>query len=312
MAEQREKSARPSETLPVSVVIPAYNRPQLVRRALASVARQTPRPPAEVIVVDDCSSDHTGMAAAEMGATVIRHEVNRGEGAARNSGLKAATQEWVALLDSDDEWLPSYLGTLWSLRDGHVLVSGSALYHYDDGSKSPRFHGAVTRHPRIFRSPVELVYPGNVIPASGVMLRRDVVLECGGYREGMPHAADFDLYLRVLEHGTGLITPEPVVVYHVHAGQVSGDQAAMHRAHREVVESYSHRPWWNKRRLERRLGVQAWDELRRALRDGDRRLAAARAKWIARRIQPLLGVLGIWALRFLERRRTSALTPPDL
>jgi len=291
--------------LPVSIVIPAYNRAELVRRALASVAAQRPRPAAEVIVVDDCSTDETGQVAAELGAHVIRHDRNRGEAAARNSGVEAASYDWVALLDSDDEWLPGHLDTLWPLREGHVLVAGSALHRYDDGS-GDRFHGTPTRAPRTLESPLDLVYPSNLIPASASMIKRDEILAVGGYREGMHHAADFDLYLRVLERGTGVVTPDVVAIYHVHQGQVSRDRAAMHRAAREVIESYAHRPWWSARKLERRLGVQAWDELRRAAWDGKRRVAIDRARWIAAHPQRTAGVVGIWGVRLRERRRAAA------
>lgn len=300
------RSVASREPLPVTVVIPAYNREVLLRRALASVAAQTPRPPAEVIVVDDCSTDRTAEVAQDMGARVIRHERNRGEGGARNTGIEAASHEWVALLDSDDEWLPWYLDVLWRLRDGHSLVAGSAVDVYADGSRGHRFHGNVGRAPRTLRSPAELVYPGNVIPASGVMVRRDAVLRAGGYRERMPHAADFDLYLRTLEHGSGVLSPDVVVRYHVHAGQVSNDQAAMHRAHSDVVESYADRPWWSRGRLARRQGLQAWDELRSAERRGDWGTALRRAGFILRDPVRLVGVMGIWAIRFRQRRRTAA------
>ena len=69
--------------LPISVVIPAYNRPVMTARAVRSALAQVPRPPAEVIVVDDCSTDETGATAEAAGARVIRHEVNGGESVAR-------------------------------------------------------------------------------------------------------------------------------------------------------------------------------------------------------------------------------------
>ena len=98
--------------LPVAVVIPAHNRANMVARAVRSALTQRPNPPTEVIVVDDCSNDETGEAARLAGARVIRHHVNRGEAEARNTAIRAATQPWVALLDSDDEWLPHHLAEL--------------------------------------------------------------------------------------------------------------------------------------------------------------------------------------------------------
>ena len=93
----------------ISAVIPVYNRAALIRRAVDSVLSQTVKP-YEVIVVDDGSTDDTPRILAAYGdkLTVIRQQ-NRGVSAARNAGIKAAGGDWIALLDSDDEWLPKKL-----------------------------------------------------------------------------------------------------------------------------------------------------------------------------------------------------------
>ena len=106
--------ARP---LPVTVIIPAYNRADTVAQAVASALAQHPAPPAEVLVVDDGSADDTAEVAERAGARVVRHAVNQRLGAARNTGLSHATQPWIALLDSDDEWLPHHLASLWPHHD---------------------------------------------------------------------------------------------------------------------------------------------------------------------------------------------------
>jgi hypothetical protein len=124
-------SAPGSEPLPVSVVIPAYNREKLIARALESVQRQHCLP-AEVIVVDDGSTDATSAVAERFGARVVSTGENRGAAGARRMGVDAATQDWVALLDSDDEWLPWMLAALWPQREGHVLVTGGALLVQDE------------------------------------------------------------------------------------------------------------------------------------------------------------------------------------
>src|SRR4051794_15213893 len=81
--------------LPVSVVIPAFNRQALIARAVASAFAQRPSPPAEVIVVDDGSTDGTAREAAHGGARVVRRERNGGAAAARNAGIGAAKQPWI-------------------------------------------------------------------------------------------------------------------------------------------------------------------------------------------------------------------------
>src|SRR4051794_22007935 len=115
-----------SYSLPVAVVIPAYRCEATIERAVRSALAQRPAP-AEVIVVDDASGDRSGELAAALGARVLTHERNQGEGAARNTGLNAAREPWVALLDADDEWLPGHLETLWRARGPHVLVGSATL-----------------------------------------------------------------------------------------------------------------------------------------------------------------------------------------
>ena len=93
----------------ISVVIPTYNRAELVLRALRSVLAQT-RPAEQVIVVDDGSTDDTGpLVRIQFGSVDYLAQENRGVSAARNRGIEVATGEWIALLDSDDEWLPEKL-----------------------------------------------------------------------------------------------------------------------------------------------------------------------------------------------------------
>ena len=306
MAPARTGGGLLLERLPVTVVIPAHNRASMVRRALESVAAQVPTPPAEVIVVDDASSDDTAAAAARMGARVVRHEHNRGEGAARNSGIQAASQPWVALLDSDDEWLAHHLHTLWQLRGEHVLVADSTVSRVEQ-PPAERFSGLVTRRAATLRSPGALLYPQNFIAPSATMVRRSTVLDAGGYRTDLARAADLDLLLRVLERGTGVVSPEVGAVYHEHPGQVSRDRSAMRNAHWDVSTGCGERPWASTALLHRVRACVIWDELRAAARDGRRWEAAREGRRLASHPQRMLGLVGMLAWRLLARRRTTAL-----
>ena len=271
----REPSVRSADalrpgTVPVTVIIPAYNRETTVARAVRTALGQTPSAPAEVIVVDDCSSDDTSRAAREAGARVIRHDTNRGAGAARNTGVAHATQPWIALLDSDDEWLPHHLATLWPRRDGHVLMSGAALRRTPGGHE---YVGTAAGRARVVRSPLEIAGL-SFFPASGVVVRRDVIADAGGFR-AIYGVEDLDLWLRVLERGTGLVSPVVSVIYHVHGDQVSGDSERMEAGHRAVLESCRARPWFRARALRRWDAVVAWDAAR-AARNAGHPLTAAR------------------------------------
>src|SRR3954469_16015177 len=173
----------------------------MTARAVRSAFGQRPGPPAEVVVVDDCSSDETGAAAAAAGARVIRHPANRGEGGARNTAVREAHQPWVALLDSDDEWLPGHLAALWPHREGLVILGSTAVATSADAP--PRLWGRERNTPDQLSSPASVLRAGNALVASSVLVRRDVVLDVGGFREDLKLGADMDLWLRVLERGSG-------------------------------------------------------------------------------------------------------------
>ena len=95
----------------VSVIIPTYNRAHTLKRAIDSVLEQTILP-AELIIVDDGSSDTTrelvdGIVGRSLETSVIyHHQKNAGVSSARNTGIQRANYQWIALLDSDDSWLP--------------------------------------------------------------------------------------------------------------------------------------------------------------------------------------------------------------
>lgn len=247
--------------LPISVLIPAYNRADRIGKALESVAAQLQQP-AEVIVIDDGSADGTAEEAHRRGATVVRHEINQGCAIARNSGLAAATQPWIAMLDSDDEWLPHHLASLWPLRGDHLMLANSALQCAAD-PKDDRLLGTESNRSRILRDPGSLIH-SNPIPNSAAMMRRDAVEDVGGFRP--PRVDDLDLWLRLLERGTGLLSPIVGAVYHVHQGQISGGAGANRQMHETVVRRFEQRPWWSEARLEQWRGKVGWNDVRSMVR----------------------------------------------
>ena len=198
---------------------------------------QRPALPAEVIVVDDGSEDDSAAMAERLGATVIRHAGNRGLAAARNTGLRAATCEYVAFLDSDYEWLPNHLASLWSIRDGHALIGGATIHRGEDHF---RYHGPPSRTPLVVRSADSIISLFNVFIVSACMMRREVAIELGGFR-AVWGVEDLDLWVRVLERHTAVCSPTVSVVYHVHAAQMSSATDRMLAGERKVVESHLER-----------------------------------------------------------------------
>jgi len=245
----------------VTVVIPAYQRAGLVGRAVLSALAQRPRPAVDVLVVDDGSTDGTGNVAAALGASVIR-QPNAGEGAARNAGLRAARTRWVALLDSDDEWLPGHLATLMPHTPGAVLVAGIAR-----GVPSGRLAGSPARVVQRI-GPREVIWPQSPFAPSAVVLDRERTLEVGGFPE-LRLGADLDLWLRLLETGPGVVVPEVTCLYAEHSGQVSADPAEMRHARNEVVARHAGAAWFDPTLTARMAAVDRWDEYRQGGPSGE-------------------------------------------
>ncbi len=106
----------------VSIIIPAYKTEQFIGQCLDSVFGQVGAPPFEVIVVDDCSPDRSAEIASTYPLRLIRHDLNGGLSAARNTGISAAHGEYLLFVDSDDTLAPDALARLWRHVDAHPGV----------------------------------------------------------------------------------------------------------------------------------------------------------------------------------------------
>jgi glycosyltransferase involved in cell wall biosynthesis len=195
----------------VSVVIPVFNRLTAVCRAIESVLAQTCQD-FEIVVVDDASTDGTAAAVAAIAdprVTLIRHERNRGGGAARNTGIQSGTTRFVAFLDSDDEWLPTKLA-----RQLEVFErSGDDLGMVFTGAERILEDGTVSRHmPRAYDNIAQKLLTKNVVGGTSVgMIRREVFAAVGGFDESLPSGQDVDLWLRISQQFAVGFVPEMLV-----------------------------------------------------------------------------------------------------
>jgi glycosyltransferase involved in cell wall biosynthesis len=293
----------PGGTADVTVVMPALNREDLIARALDSVAAQTVRP-AQVIVVDDGSTDRTGEIARSRGATVLRNAAPSGCGIARNAAIDIATTTWIAFLDSDDTWDPDHLERLLAVAGDHVLVGAPGRY-----SDSGRPVGNPTGE-AIAVDNVELLVPGDLVCISATMVRREALIAAGGFRK-MPQAEDLDMWIRLLERGSGLVTGEPSATYFVHDTQMSNDIGRMRSEVLSLLDTYADRAWMTARV---RTGAQArirWDEYRRALATKSVGRAVSHAAWLLAHPAAWRPVLTLLARRRAGRRlAATGLTAP--
>jgi glycosyltransferase involved in cell wall biosynthesis len=210
-------------TLPsggVSVVVPTFDRAEVLPRALESVRAQT-LPPAEVIVVDDGSTDSTVELIAERFPEArILHQENLGVSAARNRGIEASTGEWIALLDSDDEWRPEKLDRqLAALR----VHSELRICHTDEiWIRRGRRVNPRQIHAKHGGWIFEHCLPLCAMSPSSIIIHRSVFEEVGLFDESLPACEDYDLWLRICSRMPVLLLDEPLVVkYGGHVDQLS-------------------------------------------------------------------------------------------
>ncbi|HYD10055.1 MAG TPA: glycosyltransferase family 2 protein, partial [Acidimicrobiales bacterium] len=186
----------------VSVVVPTHDRSALVVRAVRSATSQTVDD-IEVLVVDDGSSDDTPAVLAELAADdrrlrVLRHEEARGAPAARNTGIDHATGAYLALLDDDDEWLPTKLERQLAqfVDDPSLALVGChhALVADDGATVAYRGPTACTR--------AELLWCDFVGGSSLGLVRRDAFpAGLPRFDPDLPTCQDWDYWVRCAEHG---------------------------------------------------------------------------------------------------------------
>lgn len=202
----------------VSVVIPAYNRQDTIGRAIASVRAQTWQD-FEIVIVDDGSTDGTAAVAerfADARIRVIRHERNCGASAARNTGIAAARGDYIAFLDSDDEWLPQKLeNQLDRLREQpagtNVSCTGVVLHLIDRGIR----RDYVLAECADWRRKITLGCDER--PGTTLLARREVFEQVGPLDEALPRFEDWDWLLRYAAIGGQIvILPAPLAnVYNI-------------------------------------------------------------------------------------------------
>ena len=215
-----------SQTLPqarpplVSVVVPTFNRAAHIGAAVESVLAQT-YPHWELIVVDDGSQDETPLMLSAYGERIrtIRQE-NRGVSAARNRGILAAAGDFIALLDSDDYWLPDKLAAQVAYFRQHpalMLCQTEEIWVRNGRRVNPK-----TRHRKFAGMIFEKTLPLCLISPSAVMLRRSLLDEVGLFDETLPACEDYDLWLRITwKYPVGLIETPLIVKRGGHADQLS-------------------------------------------------------------------------------------------
>lgn len=268
----------------VTVLVPVFNRPDYVREALESVLPQECPGGFEVLVVDDGSTDETPEVVRSFGdpVRVIRQD-NAGPAVARNRGFREARGEYVALLDSDDVWLPGKLAAQVQLLDAHpdaVFLHSDVEEFFEDDPDRRWKNRPTVLDGRVHRE----LLRRNHVHTMTVLLRREAVERVGGFDPEYPPCEDWDLWLRLTADAPVVGDPEPRVRVRIHEGGISSDPIVVYTqaarllaAAADRLAAAHHPDAAFARRQAARWNVKLGRRLRRAGRTDEADQAFARA-----------------------------------
>ena len=204
----------------ISVIIPTFNRKETLKRAIQSVLMQS-YTPYEIIVIDDGSDDGTKEWLKDNFPNVkYIYQMNSGVSSARNKGIKFARGDWIALLDSDDEWLPS------KLKDqANEIESNPAakfLHTNEIWIRNGVRVNQMKKHKKyggyIFEKCLDMCR----ISPSSVLIKKDIFDEIGMFDETLKVCEDYDLWLRFASKYPVHFLDQPLIKkYGGHSDQLS-------------------------------------------------------------------------------------------
>ena len=219
----------------VSAIITTHNRCDLLPRALESVLQQTV-PAAEIIIVNDGSTDDTEAWLSQLGSDIkIINQEQQGISAARNSGIRAAGSEWIAFLDDDDSWSPRKLEEQVKAAQNHPDYR---LYHGDEiWIRSGKRVNAMNKHQKQGGWIYSQCLPLCVISPSAAMLHRSIFDDIGLFDENLPACEDYDLWLRICAVEAVFYLDTPLITkYGGHEDQLSRKYWGMDRFRLQALE----------------------------------------------------------------------------
>lgn len=235
---------RNSPTPLISVIIPTYNRGHLIGRAIQSVLEQSFQN-FEIIVVDDCSEDNTEKIVKtfqdlDSRIRFTQHERNKGEAAARNTGIKMSRSPYITFQDSDDESLQDRLqkeleqfrkhsGLLGIVYSDMWRVNANLISY----CKSPHI---IPENGIIYRTALD--YGVFAIGIGTAMIKKEVFVDVGLFDETFPAFPDFEFFIRASKQYYFCHIPEPLIKYHATLDSISSDMSNLITAKKMILEKY--------------------------------------------------------------------------
>ena len=222
----------------ITVVIPVRNREHFIVRSIDSVVSQSVAVD-EIIVVDDASTDGTVAVVTDLSKSLdnlklIALNENVGAARARNIAINSAKGDLIAFLDSDDVWharkLEKQVKEFDSNRELVGVFCGVIMISSDRGY--PRKH--------ICKSHIvleDLFHSNLLVTMSCALISKSALLKIGGFDESLPSCQDWDLLIRLSEHGKFFVVQEELVDFFMHKGKrISRDKLSVLSGHEAVFE----------------------------------------------------------------------------
>ncbi|ANU27625.1 glycosyltransferase family 2 protein [Planococcus versutus] len=223
----------------VSVIIPTYNRSELLIKAIGSLKNQSHQN-MEIIIIDDFSTDDTAAVVKEMTderIIYLQHDTNKGGAAARNTGIRRATGDFIGFLDSDDQWLPEKLEKqLEKFKEqpgiGVVYTGVQVVNENNLNTRKiiPECRGRILS---------ELFKSNCIDTTSSVLVKKKVLDKVNGFDEKLPSCQDWDLYIRLAQVTQFDFVKDSMVLFYHHSGErITTNKRSVLNGHLSIFEKY--------------------------------------------------------------------------
>lgn len=235
----------------ISIVIPTYNRGNMIEHTIYSILNQTYKD-YEIIIVDDGSTDDTKQRLEKFGNQIrYFYQNNKGVSAARNRGIKKANGQYIVFCDSDDLFLPTKLEKQISYIEKHPSCEFLYTWYYkvyqnNNNDKILRGNESC-KSLECFR--FCLLTRKIEIRTSTVMVKKSCFKKVGLFNKKYWKTEDWDMWLRLAKHYVGTCIEEPLTIHVRHDNNISRDKSINFRkkAKKNAMKSYG----WNKKKLKK-------------------------------------------------------------
>jgi glycosyltransferase involved in cell wall biosynthesis len=224
----------------VTVIIPTYNRAQFIHLAITSVLAQTFQD-YEIVIVDDASTDNTELIVKSFSCEkirYIRHDKNKGEAEARNTGVKNSQGEFIAFIDDDDEWMTEKLERqvkLINQCEKRVGAIYTGILVIDMESRKKVDHIVPQKRGYIYN---DLLAEKCPMAPSTLLLKEECFKKVGSFDASIKYGTDYDMWIRIAKEYYFEYIEDPLVKYYIHNNKLSGNYANFAEGAEAILAKY--------------------------------------------------------------------------